>query len=167
MYQHWYLKETQWRLNILIVLNTRSNNVIPFFFSDWEKYVGENIKEWKELYTCWMRSCPAERLLIVHFEKLQRNTEEELIRILNFLGVPVHPQRIKCLLRHIEGYFYRKFHIQLDNPYPRNVFQIIFDSMLQFNRTLVKFKNESLPVNLYPLFNKLSSDGSWQWRMIL
>lgn len=47
-------------------------------------------------------------LMIVQYEELTNNPKKEIIKILEYLEQPVDQQRMKCLVRHLEGPFHRK-----------------------------------------------------------
>lgn len=47
-------------------------------------------------------------LYVLHYEKLENNTRQELEAVLSFLNVKINPHKVSCALKKKEGTFKRK-----------------------------------------------------------
>jgi hypothetical protein len=74
----------------------------------WEDFVLALAPKWSSMITTWVEN--SQSLLIIQYEQLKKNPHSELIRILDYLELPVNEERLACVLgdKNIEGPFHRR-----------------------------------------------------------
>ena len=83
----------------------------------WDWYVEYKGMSWLVLLNTWVSHDPIP-VLVVQYEALLTNTTQQLVRILDFLDVPINKEHLKCLEEKGEGYFKRHDHLNFD-PFTR------------------------------------------------
>jgi len=69
-------------------------------------FVKRGVEEWAGLIQTWVKK--SSDLLLVQYEDLLEDPRKELMRILNYLRVPVEEARLSCTLKFLEGPFRRR-----------------------------------------------------------
>jgi hypothetical protein len=93
-------------------VETRDHRGLPhsnnFNADKWENFVLSLIPKWSSMITTWVEN--SQNLLILEYEKLKKNPHSELIRILDYLDLPVNEERLTCILdaKNIEGPVHRR-----------------------------------------------------------
>jgi len=77
-----------------------------FSLRRWKSFVKEGAERWAHLIESWLEN--SLDYLIVVYEKLQAEPRTELMRIMEYLDLPVDKARMACVLAHIEGPFHRE-----------------------------------------------------------
>ncbi len=73
----------------------------------WDGFVARSIASWELLATTWIRGL--KRGGVVFYEELSHNTEAELVRIVQLLGVPtIDNERLQCVLRHTKSTSFKR-----------------------------------------------------------
>ncbi|XP_054748431.2 sialate:O-sulfotransferase 1-like, partial [Lytechinus pictus] len=76
-----------------------------FFSSDWDAFVESASIAWEERIVTWVTRT---NVMVVYFERLQSHLRQEIVRILQFLHVPIDDHRLDCMVAHPEGNFHRQ-----------------------------------------------------------
>ncbi|CAG7726292.1 unnamed protein product [Allacma fusca] len=77
-----------------------------FSLSKWVEFVEDGAKKWSHLVQIWLEK--SADFIIVQYEELQSNPKREIIRMLEYLSLPVDDKRMDCVLSHREGPFHRQ-----------------------------------------------------------
>ena len=85
--------------------------------ANWDWYVEYKGASWAYFIHTWLSQNNTE-ILIVQYEKLVSNLEDELVRIMNFLNLIPQESYLECALREREGIYKRSTHLNFD-PYSR------------------------------------------------
>lgn len=88
---------------------------MPSLPTGWKNFVKEKARQWVDLLDGPVKD--SNNLLFVFYEDLVADTENELCRMLEFLGIPRNDTRIGCLLRKSSGNFKRKHRDVHFNPF--------------------------------------------------
>ena len=77
--------------------------------SAWAKYVYQYINEWAYFNIDWYDSFAKNNsIYVVEYESLERNTEHEMKRILNFLNINLSKSSFNCAMFRKEGLYHRQ-----------------------------------------------------------
>ena len=128
------------------------------FWSDsleWKKFAKKQAVIWRQTAVQWITHSP--RIHVTHYEYLQENTYSELVKIVQFLDVPVEPQRILCSIQEHPsskstgislGAFSREMRVYLTNdPFTSDIRKVIDDNIRKVNQTLILHQLTPLPKN--------------------
>nr|XP_053655910.1 uncharacterized protein LOC128704793 isoform X1 [Cherax quadricarinatus] len=118
--------------------------------TNWRNFTVERAEMWVSLNTAWL-SVPNTDVHVLHYEHLQHGLEQEAVRLMEFLGLPLDYGRIDCLVRYPEGRFRRpKYPKHLQGyRFPARAIQILQDGMDSINTILGRGGHPVLPVQLY------------------
>ena len=75
-----------------------------------DNHVTTEVLAWERLYKVWLEDFPCD-LIVVHYEHLLHDLEEQLRRIGLFLGVDpqyLHGKHMDCVVKNAKGRFKRK-----------------------------------------------------------
>ncbi|KAK3863068.1 hypothetical protein Pcinc_031120 [Petrolisthes cinctipes] len=116
----------------------------------WTNFTIERAELWVKLYTAWL-SLPNTHTLVLHYEHLQHRLEQEAIRLMTFLGLPLDYGRLDCLTRYPEGRFRRpKYPKHLQGyTFPAEAANILHRGMAELDSLLLKGGHPLLPSHLY------------------
>ncbi|XP_022101368.1 WSC domain-containing protein 2-like [Acanthaster planci] len=136
--------------------NGTVNDSLKFIRSKaWERYTLKEARRWRDTAIQWITK--TQRIMVSHYEDRQRNTYEELAKIVKFLDVPVPQERLLCAVQecpsstsrflgsilpaeHLGGRLYLR-----QNPYPAKT-RVLLDSYIkEVNATLQKHNLTTLP----------------------
>ncbi|XP_042220420.1 uncharacterized protein LOC121865175 [Homarus americanus] len=122
----------------------------------WANFTVHKSKVWVRLNKVWL-TLPKTTIHVIHYEHLQHQLEEEMLRLMRFLGLPLDYGRLECLLRYPEGRFRRpKYPKQLQGyRFPVKVDKILQEGMAVLNAILARGGHPTLPTHLYnfkPIF---------------
>lgn len=76
-------------------------------FSDWEKFVHEQIIKWRETNLDWLFNF-TKPTFVVFYDQLVSNLKQNLQDLLKFLEVNVTESQLQCALDRREGIYRRK-----------------------------------------------------------
>ena len=96
-----------------LCVNFSSSTVEPLIFSDWKNYVSDMFKKWLLFHIYWLNR--GIKMLVVHFEDLRSNQEQQLRRVMRFLNRTLTDKVLNCVLQHPGKFRPHKYNV--DNPY--------------------------------------------------
>jgi len=72
---------------------------------DWEKFVIDQIGQWKKRMSSWIPDLRHGGIL--HYENLILNHSVELRKLVKYLSLPVDERRLECTIKHNYKTFHR------------------------------------------------------------
>ena len=122
------------------------------------KRFGVNRMTMEQLLNSSISATPAS-LHVVHYEKIVSDVEVEIRKILNYLGIKMETERMKCLLKHKNGDFKRNRKAVTETiPFSESTRVTIDQLIIELNRIVKNKGYPELPVDLYPYFKKSDSE---------
>lgn len=79
--------------------------VLLFIVSEWNDFVTGKSRTWANTAINFLQY--SKKVLVIYYEDLQTNLYENLLKIVNFLGLPVDENRLLCALGNPHGKFKR------------------------------------------------------------
>jgi len=126
---------------------------------DWSQFVSIEAESWLSLALHWVSSAPRGSLLVLHYEQVKNDLENQMLKILRFLGVPADQGRLACLLKHRNGFFRRKSKERPESlPFSKSLrtqMDLLIDNLSQY---LITQGYEKLPTDLYKFYKKSDED---------
>ena len=77
----------------------------PFSFTEWTDFVTGKSRTWANTAINFLQY--SKRVLVIYYEDLQSNLYDNLVKIVEFLGLPVEEDRLLCVLGNPHGKFKR------------------------------------------------------------
>ena len=77
------------------------------------KFVWTELRRWRDLALDFIEFSP--NLYILHYENLVEKQEEEIVKVLRFLKVPINDEKLECIRNHPHTNFKRRQKIDNDN----------------------------------------------------
>ncbi|XP_068205920.1 sialate:O-sulfotransferase 2-like isoform X2 [Palaemon carinicauda] len=124
---------------------------LAFHGQDWARFVQSKVEKWGAFANDWITG--ARNLHVVHFENMQVNPKQELLKIMQFLHLRVDPHRLKCVLANLNGSFRRitpenTFYRKKD-PFTPELHASVEKHIGEVNDALVQRGWSPLPTHLY------------------
>ena len=136
------------RVNILSAFTHNSKENEAFNGKEFEKFVINHIKVWKEIVEDWIY---LGEVLVVHYEEVVDDKMAEVERILRFLNLDIDRRRMECL-KYANLDFYRRNTPKLrNNPYTEQLSNIIKKNIDSVNNILVRFGHRGIPYSKYKM----------------
>ncbi|XP_037086171.1 WSC domain-containing protein 1-like [Pollicipes pollicipes] len=134
-----------------LVARSRATDA-AFAGGNWTRFVERYSQFWFELAEDWATG-PRDTLLVA-YERLEANPAHELDRMLRFLGVTPSLERLRCVLKHVEGGFHNRDHpiVPDDKVYTRPMMEAVWWRILELNKLLTARGYRRLPVEKYAFF---------------
>lgn len=89
-----------------------------YLLTEWPKCVSFMLDKWKKLvFQAATYFGSEDKLLVVHYQDLKEDLSKELTRIVDFLGLKLDEQRLRCTVQNSEGNFHRPKHILSFDPF--------------------------------------------------
>ncbi|PIK38909.1 putative WSC domain-containing protein 2 [Apostichopus japonicus] len=82
---------------------------------------------------------PDGRLLVVYYHDLKNDLQEQLRRIIKFVGLSVDEQRLKCTLKMSEGLFRRPRYALSFNPYNKQLVTYVEDVKMYIGNVMEQY----------------------------
>lgn len=86
------------------------------FFVDWQQFVKDKLKSWKQINLDWLYNFSGPTH-VLFYEHLIENVEDSLRSMLEFLEVPIDENLLKCALERQEGIYRRRRRVLNFDPY--------------------------------------------------
>lgn len=126
-------KVTPIRILILyrVTISHRTIDFLLYLFAEWSKFVMEHLEGWRSMNLDWVQNYE-NPLLIVYYEELVLQPKKNVENIINFIGLPINKQYIRCMMRRKEGIYRRR------KPYlPFNPFSPELSKVLEHQRKVI------------------------------
>ena len=103
----------------------------------WEQFVEYRGFSWYMMLKIWLKESHMP-VLVIQYEKLVLNVTEQVIKITNFLQVPVTSEVLRCVSANNQGHFKRKQHVNFD-PFNEELKRITNENIEKGNTILTEY----------------------------
>lgn len=114
----------------------------PSFFSDWRSFVESRSKQWGTLIGDCLNA-RTKNIHIIYYEDLKEALSEELKGLVDFLGLSLDVDRLKCAINVSEGKYHRPQRTLPFDPFTK---KMRWQLNREINRVRGLFINHRLPV---------------------
>ena len=87
----------------------------PLSFTEWTDFVTGKSRAWADTVISFLQY--SKRVLVIYYEDLQTNLYDNLVKMVEFLGLPVEEDRLLCVLGNPDGKFKRPTRQLTFDPY--------------------------------------------------
>ena len=87
----------------------------PLSFTEWTDFVTGKSRAWADTVISFLQY--SKRVLVIYYEDLQTNLYDNLVKMVEFLGLPVEEDRLLCVLGNPDGKLKRPTRQLTFDPY--------------------------------------------------
>eukprot|EP00096_Caligus_rogercresseyi_P012314 TRINITY_DN5117_c0_g1_i1.p1 TRINITY_DN5117_c0_g1~~TRINITY_DN5117_c0_g1_i1.p1 ORF type:complete len:253 (-),score=30.18 TRINITY_DN5117_c0_g1_i1:364-1122(-) len=140
------------------MLNTRL--IRSFESPEWRAFISSQMGKWLNTAMNWTVYSSPKELTVVHLEDIKENTRgslEDLIR--RVFNIDPHPGRLKCMLKHRNGYFHRSHQSQLNViPFRQEERKHVDEIIDYLNDILIRKGYRPLPLHAYNYYRSTDEE---------